>query len=273
MPVQISTLVDELSVLPEQGSATMRLLRLLDDPDADAKDIIPVIEADPSMTARLLTLANSAFFGLKMHASNVWSAVMVVGLNVVRALATTGGLGLSEPSKGRMPPAFWPHAVATGACSSVIAREIGVRPSDAFSGGLLHDLGAALLFRAANDEYLDTEVTVNGQTYFSLQKELAILGAGHDAVGAVVLEHLYFPPLLVSAVRDHNVSPAEADDTMTRIVIAGISLAERCGFSGCTNPAPDLAEALVALDLGPEPTEEMLARAQHEIADLRALLT
>ena len=56
MPVQISSLVDELSVLPEQGSATMQLLRLLDDPDADAKDIVPVIAADPSLTANQLMI-------------------------------------------------------------------------------------------------------------------------------------------------------------------------------------------------------------------------
>lgn len=271
--VQISTLVDELSILPEQGSATMRLLQLLDDPDADAKDIVPVVEADPSMTARLLTLANSAFFGLKMHASNVWSAVMVVGFNVVRALATTGGLGLSDPTKGAMPKGYWQHAIASAAASSTLAKEVGVRASDAFSAGLLHDIGAALLFRAAHDRYVEASVTRNGRTYFALDAEQRVLGAGHDGVGAVVLEHLFFPPILVNAVRDHNVAPDELEDRMTKIVVAGLALAELRGYPACSEPAPPLADAMAALDLPAEPDEELLARLDREIADLRALLS
>ncbi len=56
-------LLEAFSSLPEQESATVRLLALLDDPDSEARDIVPVIEADPAMTARIITLANSAFFG------------------------------------------------------------------------------------------------------------------------------------------------------------------------------------------------------------------
>ncbi|MEM8902847.1 MAG: HDOD domain-containing protein [Actinomycetota bacterium] len=272
MPVQISSLVDELSVLPEQGSATMQLLRLLDDPDADAKDIVPVIEADPSMTARLLTLANSAFFGLKMHASNVWSAVMVVGFNVVRALAATGGLGLSDPRPGAMPQGYWAHAVASGAGSSTIAKYIGVRASDAFSAGLLHDLGAALLYRAAKAQYAETETTIGARTYFDLNAEVRVFGAGHDAVGGVVLEQLYFPPVLVEAVRDHNLHPEDIDSTMTKIVAAGMALAESRCTPSCSQPAVDLAAAMRVLDLPEEPEARLVQQFDREVADLRTLL-
>ncbi|MEM9034463.1 MAG: HDOD domain-containing protein [Actinomycetota bacterium] len=273
MSVQISTLIDELSILPEQSSATMQLLRLLDDPDADAKDIVPVIEADPSMTARLLTLANSAFFGLKTHASNVWSAVMVVGFNVVRALATTGGLGLSDPRPGAMPEGYWSHAVASGAAASTVAKRIGVRASDAFSAGLLHDLGAALLYRAATERYIEAQVDRGGITYFDLHAEVRIMGAGHDAVGAAVLEQLYFPTILVNAVRDHHLHPDDISDTMTRIVSAGISLTETRLTPSCTQPAAEhLAAAMRALDLPEEPDDELLDQLDREVADLRAML-
>lgn len=272
MSVQISTLVDELSVLPEQGSATMRLLQLLDDPDSDARDILPVVEADPSMTARLLTLANSAFFGLKQHASNVWSAVIVVGFNVVRALATTGGLGLSDNKPGSMPPGYWEHSIATAAASSCIAKLVGVRPSDAFSAGLLHDIGSALLFRAANDQYRQTLVTAGEKRYSSLEAEKKVFGAGHDEIGGEVLEQLFFPKTLVDAVRGHNQDPEEIDDKLTKVIIAGIAMAEYRGIPSTTEPAVELATAFEALELDPEPSEELQAQISQEIASLRLLL-
>lgn len=273
MPVQISTLVDELSVLPEQGSATMQLLRLLDDPEADAKDIVPVIEADPSMTARLLTLANSAFFGLKMHASNVWSAVMVVGFNVVRALATTGGLGLSDATKGAMPEGYWRHAVASGAAASCVAKRVGIRASDAFSAALLHDIGAALLFRAARDRFDQTLVQGPAGPHSDLAKEVRVFGAGHDAVGAVVLEHLFFPEPLVNAVRDHNLGAHDTDDRMTLVVSCGASLAEGRGNPSCSQPVAATADLLSRLDLGTEPDEALMAEIDKEISALRTLLS
>lgn len=272
MPVQISTLVDELSVLPEQGSATMRLLGLLDDPEAGSREIVPILEADPAMTARLLTLANSAFFGLKQSASNVWSAVVVVGFNVVRALATTGGLGLGDNQPGSMPPGYWQHSIATGASASAVAKRMGVRASDAFSAGLLHDVGAALLYRAARERYDEAVVAGPAGPRTSLAKEVEVFGAGHDAVGGVVLEHLYFPESMVAAVRDQNVDPTRVATPLSRAVIAGMSLAEAAGYPSSTEPAPEPAVALQAAGLGTEPDDELNAEIAAEIANLNALL-
>ena len=118
MSLQLATLVEEFSILPEQDSATMRLLSLLDDPNVEGRDIARVIEADPSMTARLLTLANSAFFAVKNPVTNPWGAVMVVGFNVVRALAASGSLGLGDPA-GEMPDGFFEHSIASAAGAAV----------------------------------------------------------------------------------------------------------------------------------------------------------
>ncbi len=273
MSVQIASLVDELSLLPEQGSATMRLLQLLDDPEADARSIVPVIEADPSMTARLLTLANSAFFGLKQHSSNAWSAVMVVGFNVVRALAASGGLGLADARAGVMPPNYWNHAIASAAGASRVARRVGERSSDAFSAALLHDVGAALLWRALGADYQAAQRDdLDGRPRLGLSCELDAVGATHDEVGAAVLESLFFPRALVDAVADHNRPPADVGDRMGRVVICGLALAEASGEPGATAPPPPLAEALGALNLSADLCDELLVETAEEIRVLRALL-
>ncbi len=272
MALQISTLVDELALLPEQSSATMRLLAMLDDPDTGAREIVPVLEADPSMTARLLTLANSAFFGLRAHASNVWSASMIVGLNVVRALAVSGGLGLSDTRRGAMPSGYWAHAVATGAAASVLAREVGDRPSDAFSAGLLHDLGVALMFRADRFRFGEAAVVIDGHAALDPDAEHEVFGTRHDLVAGVVLEHLYFPDALVAAVARHNEDPGDLSEQLGRIVVAAASLAEHLGRPSCSRPAPRPEVALAALGLSPEPPEELIVQVTNEIDALDALL-
>jgi putative nucleotidyltransferase with HDIG domain len=273
MAIQIANLVDELSLLPEQGTATMRLLRLLDDPDADARDIVPIIEADPSMTARLLTLANSAFFGLKQHASNVWSAVMVVGFNVVRALATTGGLGLNDDRPGAMPSNYWNHAIATGAGASRTARRVGERSSDAFSAGLLHDVGAALLWRSVGRPYQALAVEIDGNQRITLEAERAQVGAGHDEIGAAVLDSLFFPRTLVDAVAGHNHALDAVEGPMGLAVICGMALAEAAGVPGATEAPVPLPDALDAIGIPTTQADELLAETSREIDELRALLS
>lgn len=272
MSLQLATLVEEFSILPEQDSATMRLLSLLDDPNVEGRDIARVIEADPSMTARLLTLANSAFFAVKNPVTNPWGAVMVVGFNVVRALAASGSLGLGDPA-GEMPDGFFEHSIASAAGAAVVARQVGVRASDAFSAALLHDVGSPLLYRAARPRWQEAVVEDdNGHVYLSLTAERAVFGSSHDQLGAQVMEYLHFPPSIVDVVSSHNNPSALVTSRLTRIVIAGIALAEAAGHASTTQPIADPVDAFEAVDLSFPPSDEMLEDLESEIADLRAVL-
>ena len=271
MTLHISTLIEEFSVLPEQDSATMRLLSLLDDVDSEARDIARVIEADPSMTARLLTLSNSAFFAVRAPATNAWAAVMVVGFNVVRALAASGSLGLASPD-GEMPSGFYEHSIASAAGASVVARHAGVRTSDAFSAGLLHDVGGALLFRANKTTWMESAVSDGTHAYTTLDAERSNFGASHDELGAQVLEYLHFPPSIVDIVRHHNRSAALAEQKLTRVVIAGIAFAETHGARSTTEPMADPQSALASVGIEFPGTREMVAEMDSEIDELQALL-
>jgi len=271
MTLHISTLIEEFSVLPEQDSATMRLLSLLDDPDAEARDIAPVIEADPSMTARLLTLSNSAFFAMRSPVTNSWAAVMVLGFNVVRALAASGCLGLSSPD-GAMAKGFYEHSIASAAGAAVVARERGLRPADAFSAGLLHDVGAALLFRASSEDWQAAAQLGETHQFTKLEAERRIFGAGHDELGAEVLEYLHLPDSIVDVVRNHNSSAELAANELTRVVIAGVALAEAHGYQSTSEPIADPHGAMASVGIEFPGSPELVAAFGTEIDDLRALL-
>jgi len=271
MTLHISTLIEELSVLPEQNSAAMQLLSLLNDPDAQARDIAQIIEADPSMTTRLMTLANSAFFAVRSPATNAWAAVMVVGFNVVRALAASGTLGLTSNGSD-MPKGFFDHSIASAAGASVVAREAGMRPADAFSAGLLHDVGGALLFRAARSRWQETVVTDGDGYHTSLRAERTVFGAGHDELGAEVLSYLHFPPSIVDIVLRHNEDPDLIEERLTSVVIAGIALAEADGTGSTSQPIDNMAHALETAGISVSKIPELTASLRDEVGELQALL-
>src|SRR3954453_9870959 len=141
-----SAFLQDLKELPAQNMVTARLLAMLDDEDTSARDLGRVIESDPALSAQVMRLANSPFNGLMKQVESASRAVMVLGFTTVRTLAVSAVCSLT--GKGRTaPPGFWMHSVTVAAAASVVARHVHTDQSQAFSAGLLHDVGAALLFR------------------------------------------------------------------------------------------------------------------------------
>ncbi len=265
-------LLEAFSSLPEQESATVRLLALLDDPDSEARDIVPVIEADPAMTARIITLANSAFFGSRTRAGNAWAAVMVVGFNVVRSMTAAGILGIRTGNPD-VPDHFFDHSIAAAAGASVVARRTSSRASDAFSAGLLHDIGAVLLHRSKPAQWSEVQVRTPEGSHASLRAEQKVFGTGHDEAAAEVLEYLHFPTPIVESAAQHNQVPAHVSSKLVQVVIAGIALAEASGVPSATDTVAPLDEALAALGMPPEADTSLFEELEEEIESLKFILT
>src|SRR5690606_6584928 len=120
--------------------AATRVLQLADDPNTDARQLAEAVEVDPMMTAQVLRLANSAAFGMSHRVASTQHAVAVVGFDAVRSIATLVAAGLRN-GRHATPPGFWQHAAATAAACSVLSPRFGVPKGEAFSLGLLHDIG------------------------------------------------------------------------------------------------------------------------------------
>src|SRR5436190_12407771 len=151
---EANDLITAVTELPVQPGAAMRLLWMLEDPRTSAADLGRLIESDPRLATLVIRLASTAFYGLSGQVSSAWRAVTVLGLPTVRAIATAAAFDLFSETGRSLPDDFWPHSVTTAAAAAAIARRIGIiQPNDAFSSGLLHDLGRALLFRRAPRRY------------------------------------------------------------------------------------------------------------------------
>jgi len=222
----VDVLIEELERLPAQPSVAVRTVWVADQPNSSAKDLAAALTADPSLTARVLRLANSAYYGLSRRVADVAFAVTVVGFPTVRAMAAVHASGLFEPGEHTVPGGYWEHSVATATLCSVLAPRAGVRPNQAFPLGLLHDLGSALLFRADPDRYEAVQAEArDGRPLRAAEK--AAYGMAHDEAAARVFSAWRFPETFIEAVADHHAHPATLTEPHALLLVAAEAVASR----------------------------------------------
>ncbi|NDY43279.1 HDOD domain-containing protein [Dissulfurirhabdus thermomarina] len=262
-----------LSSLPH---VVLRLLEATLDEDASVADIARVAGNDPGLTARMLRLANSPYFGVSRKISTIEDAAVILGLQAVRNLAVTISVyeffsGVRD-TPGFSLPVFWWHSLATAIVCRSLAEAAGYpEPSEAFMAGLLHDVGKLVILQADAAAFRSVHHGAHGDQRL-VEAERAVLGMDHAAAGADFLEQSRLHPFFCDAVRYHHLSPGEvrAASGLVRIVHLGDRLAHRL-------PAADEAElrALAAvLDeaMGPVPVAlaDLRDRLEREIRRLAA---
>jgi putative nucleotidyltransferase with HDIG domain len=273
MTTETNDLIAEVTQLPVQPGAAMRLLWMLEDPRTSAADLGRLIESDPSLSTQVIRLANTAFYGLSGKVSSAWRAVTVLGLATVRALATTAAFDLFSEKGRSVPDDFWPHSVTSAAAAAALARRVGVQSNEAFSAGLLHDIGSALVFRRAPRRYdnvLDRMAQDAGLTLVAAEQ--AEFGVTHAEVGAAALATMRFPAEMVEAISLHHTNPAEVTPLLGRLLVAADSLA--ITVDGITSEQNwEIGPALETLDIPANAEESLLEEIKRDQENLAGFLT
>lgn len=272
--MRTTDVLDELRRLPMRPSAVTQVLSVLDDESASARDVASALQTDPALSARILHLANSPYFGLSGKVGNVERAVVALGAATVRSLAVSTAAGLFGAGAEEMPDGFWRHSVAVAAGSSIAARFCHVPPGDALCAGLLHDLGTALEFRMDNEGYAARAAQcLDAQSL--LDAEAEAYSGDHSMIGAFALDAWRLPVAIVDAIRFHHMDPAMVEGKLGRVVIAGEALARAADERGggwSHEPARDPAETFRALGLTAVSIETLVRRTAEEAEALDAVL-
>jgi putative nucleotidyltransferase with HDIG domain len=270
--VEAPRLIDELNRLPMRPGAAQRILQMLEDPDLSADDLARVIETDPALSARILRLANSPFFGLGGTVSSAARAVIVLGLSVVRSLAVSTAAGLFDARARQLPVGFWDHAIAVAAGSACVAPHLGVPKADAFSAGLLHDIGEVLIDRHAPDRAAMIRRSSHGDIRRRLVMEQHGFGGDHAEVGATVLATWSLPTAFVDSIRWHHSDPTGHGNALARSVLVGEVLAEASGLTPPEHQAGiDPTWALPAVGIDAQLLDALIDQLLDEQAGLGAL--
>jgi HD-like signal output (HDOD) protein len=254
-------------------SAVSHVLAVLDDPNVSAKEIASSLQADPSLCARILHLANSPYFGLSGKVGSIERAVVALGASVLRSLAVSTAAGMFGEKPEDMPPGFWRHSVSVAAGASIAARMCNVAAGDAMCAGLLHDLGAALVYRFDREGYGPR--LAEGDPTTLCVEEAEAYGGDHSMIGAFALDAWKLPVSIVDALRLHHTDPLDVGEKLGRVVIAGEALA-RAAFEDppfTHEPACDPGEAFAALGLKAVSIGTLVSRTAEETELLDGLLT
>lgn len=262
----------ELDVLPTLPSVAARLLQLGSDDQADVKEIVRLIEADPTLTARLLSLCRKAATRTRYPITTVEMAVVMLGLEAVRSLVLSvqifdwSNAAPRRPAgatkKGQRPPSgsdsdnasafnrtgFWQHSIAVAGCADLICREhpeLEMNPEEAFVCGLVHDLGKLALDLVLPKAYARVIELAEAREGNIADFERPICGLDHHAAGAKLAERWGLPDIFKDVMLLHGLPFDAIPDTPHKRMIATVTLADvicrrMClGWSGNMTIGPD----------------------------------
>ena len=206
---RLKALVGGLQSLPSLPDLYLELIEVMRTPDASLRDAARVISRDPGMSAKVLQMVNSAFFGLPRHVGSVDQAVVLLGLDNVRGLVLSAKV--FSQFDGRHSAldiaAMWQHSAQVGALARRIARDLeldGKQTDHAYMAGLLHDIGKLTLYANASHAARMVEAMVRSGVYDEPQAEQELFGCSHADVGAYLLGLWGLPGAIVEAVALHH---------------------------------------------------------------------
>ena len=268
----VSQLIVELERLPASRAAALRVVQVVDDPAMGAAEAATAVSADPALTARILRLANSVYYGLSGRVASPAFAITVIGFQTVRSLAVVSAAGLGGPDA--FPEGFWVRSAAVASGASLVARRVGAGTAEAFSTGLLHDLGSALLRshdRAGYDEIIRSN-SLGGEPI--AVQELRTYGGTSAYLLSEVLRSWRFPPEMCEAIgRRYDVADRRAAP-MVRALHGGLALAALAGNGDPSAlPGPAAQAALAAAAVKPEDLGELVVKVREASEQLAAAFT
>lgn len=205
----LHNLINRVDELPEVPQIAFRAIQLLNNPDTEVSSLAEVISSDQALTAKLLRLCNSAFYGLPRKVTTISDAVMIVGFSSIKSLVlmittqSTMNKGLLGYKIG--PGEFWHHSLGTAETSRFLAQHIRYeKPEEYFIAGLIHDIGKMVLNQYALPEvYRATNLHQKERIPIHIAEQ-RILGFDHAEVGGALAERWNFPPVLVESIRRHH---------------------------------------------------------------------
>jgi len=212
-----NAILAQINTVPSMPSVVVELRKHLNDPDASFDKLARMIEYDPGLTANVLQLANSAYFGWTRTIKTVKQAITRLGTNRIFQMVLCMSVApiVRKPIKGYETDSegLWRHSIATAICAEQLADALGLEGlEEAFTAGLLHDMGKVVLgtFVEIDDEPIK-EIAHLDKLSFN-EAEQMVLGIDHAEVAAELLKAWNLPSEVVTAARWHHQPHLAGDD-------------------------------------------------------------
>lgn len=222
-----------LRLLPPFPAVAQRILALVGQQNVTARQVGDLIKLDPSFSAELLRLANSALFGARREVTSLGQAVMMLGMDQVKSMATFVAVNNMVRSSLRIQGLrkVWMHSLVTALVAHEVARAARIDQDAAYTAGLLHNLGTLGLMAAYPDEYTRMLEVSNDFGYNLLQTERDLFEIDHCAAGAYVAKDWNFPDELAAAIGTHHDTPVREEHSLENVVKLSWRIADSLGYA------------------------------------------
>ncbi len=242
----LDKIVATIGELPASPAVVSAVMGLTSDLNSNITDITRVLSADQSLTAKVLKLSNSSYYGRSKEVGTLPEAIVILGFFTVRSLVIASSAHALYSARGACAShanRLWHHSLFSGIAARQVALQI--RRADAeelFIAGLLHDIGKLVLMQKLGEPYRDVidEVERSAGEFCTVERRL--LGFDHCDVGLMLLEYWSFPNRLVKLVKLHHDTRFADPDlaSIVHVVQAGNDLAKHLGIGffdhGCEDP-------------------------------------
>lgn len=261
--------------LPSLSDVVTKTLEATERESTSAGEIERLVSSDAALSAKILRVVNSAYYGLSGQVSSLNQAVVILGIQQIRNLVLSiSALSLLKgrtPELRRLQQCFWTHSFATAVCAQIIARRKRFSTKDAefvYTAGLLHDIGRLYLFSAVSEEYLAVIRHASKKGRSIDETEMELLGVRHDEIGGELADVWHFPNALAALIRNHE-GPFGDDIEPLQFAVHGADRLTASHYSSELNvalPAIDL-EVECWLGFSEEDTLAVLAETEAKVEE------
>ena len=206
----LQELVARIKTIPSLPDLYLQVVQEMKSPNASVQRVGQIISKDIGMSAKILQLVNSAFFGLRRRVADTTQAASLLGLDVLKSVVlmaqVVNQMGSVGP-KGWSMEALWGHSLLVARCAQAIAHQTQAEKKaldDAFMAGLFHDLGKLVLAVNMPDPYAEVLERIEGGAADGLDAERQVFGATHSEVGAYLLGLWGFSDSILEAAAFHH---------------------------------------------------------------------
>ncbi len=246
--------------IPPMPQTTFKAHELIKDPNTNFEDLAKVLETDQAIAARVLRMANSPYYGMSGSVSSLKHAAAVLGLKTLEELIVMAGstktLSKRLEGYGQEAGDLWQHSLGVAFGSKIIAtRKNPSIANDAFSAGLIHDVGKLVLDSYIREREQAFQAFLSGGTETFVNAERHILGFDHGEIAYELCTTWHVPPALAAAIRYHHFPSGSYGNQLTSIVHTADVIAMMSGMgAGIDGMQYHLDEDIVA-KLGIKPDE------------------
>lgn len=200
-----------ISNLPSPPLVFTQISKVINDPKTSVKDVAAIMSEDAAMSAKVLRLSNSAFYGARSEITGIRQAILVLGLEAVKSLVLSSSvfdMFKSQKLDTEFQEEFWRHSLATALAGRMLIKHhrslTTFDPEVAFSAGLLHDIGKLIVCCFMPEDHKKVMQLKSERAIADYQAEESVVGYPHTLIGRILAQNWKLPLAIQEAVEYHH---------------------------------------------------------------------